>query len=103
MMVILLKNGILLTQMIMPGSQVCSLAERRSSQPFFSRELMARRMLSLSLKSSRVLSTSYLNRESSAVVRFINPVEAKGIKIQALNPTRMGLFGIGELTFYAEN
>jgi F5/8 type C domain len=53
--------------------------------------------------SQGVLSTSYLNRESSAVVRFINPVEAKGIKIQALNPTRMGLFGIGELTFYAEN
>ena len=52
--------------------------------------------------SQSVLSTSHLNRESSAVVRFINPVEAKGIKIQALNPTRMGLFGIGELTFYAE-
>ena len=53
--------------------------------------------------SQGVLSASYLNQESSAVVRFLNPIEAKGVKIQGINPTGSGLFGIGELTFYAEN
>jgi F5/8 type C domain len=52
--------------------------------------------------SQGVLSASYLNQESSAVVRFLNPIEAKGVKIQAINPVGSGLFGIGELTFYAQ-
>ena len=52
--------------------------------------------------SQGVLSASYLNQESSVTVRFLNPVEAKGIKIQGINYS-FGYFGIGELTFYAEN
>ena len=54
--------------------------------------------------SQGVLPTSYFNKESSVVVRFLTPVEAKGIKIAAVTPSGIsGYFGIGELTFYAEN
>ena len=54
--------------------------------------------------SQGVLSTSYFNTEGSAVVRFLSPIEAKGIKIAAVTPSGIsGFFGIGELTFYAEN
>lgn len=52
--------------------------------------------------SQGVLSASYLNQESSATVRFLNPIEAKGVKILGINYS-FGYFGIGELTFYAEN
>ena len=54
--------------------------------------------------SQGVLPTSYFNTEGSAVVRFLSPIEAKGIKIAAVTPSGIsGFFGIGELTFYAEN
>ena len=53
--------------------------------------------------SQGVLPTSYFNKESSVVVRFLTPVEAKGIKIAAVTPSGIsGYFGIGELTFYVE-
>ena len=54
--------------------------------------------------SQGVLPTSYFNKEGSVVVRFLSPIEAKGIKIAAVTPSGIsGYFGIGELTFYAEN
>ena len=53
--------------------------------------------------SQGVLPANYLNQESSVVVRFFSPVEAKGVKIAGVNPVGSGYFGIGELNFFSEN
>ena len=53
--------------------------------------------------SQGVLPANYLNQESSVVVRFFSPVEAKGVKIAGVNAVGSGYFGIGELNFFSEN
>ncbi|WP_298524530.1 discoidin domain-containing protein [uncultured Porphyromonas sp.] len=52
--------------------------------------------------SQGVLPASYFNQENVVIVRFLNPVEAKGVKILGVNAIKSGYFGIGELNFFAE-
>lgn len=53
--------------------------------------------------SQGVLPTSLLNSRTATVIRFVNPIEAKGVKIAGHNNTGSGYFTIAELNFFSAN
>lgn len=53
--------------------------------------------------SQGILPTAKLNTKDATVIKFLNPIEAKGVKFVGRNPTHKGYFCIAELNFFAEN
>lgn len=53
--------------------------------------------------SQGVLATSYIRDQGTVVIRFMSPVEAKGVKISSVPPVSLEFFTVSEVNFYAEN
>ena len=53
--------------------------------------------------SQGILPTAKLNTKDATVIKFLNPIEAKGVKFVGRNPTHRGYFCIAELNFFAED
>ena len=50
-----------------------------------------------------ILPTASINNGNFRVIKFLNPIEAKGVKFIGRNPTGTGSFAIAELNFFAED